>query len=113
VVATQLGVGSGENGTLSLNNNSTAALGTTVIAQNASQGTLNVLSGADATASTIQLAPAGSTGTGNILVSGAGSTLTQTGASPMTIGSVAMSAVQARLRVEASGVSAAARALRQ
>ena len=98
---TQLGLGSGEMGTLNLNNNATAVLGVAVIASGAAQGTLNVLSGADATAGNIQLAAGASTGTGNMLVSGGGSSLTQTGAAPLTIGNP--NAVQAKLRVEAGG----------
>ena len=56
-------------------------------ASDGSDGLLEILSGADLTSGNINLATTTSTATGTINVSGAGSTLLQSGASTLTVGS--------------------------
>ena len=86
-----LGSFAGFDGTLRYQNGAQGFIGGAIELGNAasdgSDGLLEILSGADLTSGNINLATTTSTATGTFNVSGAGSTLLQSGASTLTVGS--------------------------
>lgn len=87
-VSSSLVLGGNSSGTLTLSNNATGTLSTINVLPVGTGGTgaLNIQSGADVTAGAISVAASANAGTGSVTVTGAGSTLSQSGANSLIVG---------------------------